>query len=393
MPPISAHVTLPKAALERIFENLRASGFAPVGPRVRDGAIVLEELQRPADLPVGWTDEQNPGSYKLHGPLPEGRYFDYNCGPQSWKRFLNPPRQKILSAVKENGTWKFQAAGIGSGVDSSIRKYAFIGVRACELHAIGIQDRVFAGADGNVRPKAAKQIPPAMDYQDPLYTERRRRVFILAVNCSRAAPTCFCTSMKTGPRVSGAFDLALTETADRFVVEIGSEAGSHMLEGTTWQPASAFDLQQAFSETQRAEEMVRKRLDTHDLPRLLYENLEHRRWDEVAARCLSCANCTMVCPTCFCSTVEESSDLRGEKAERTRLWDSCFVLDFSHVHGGNIRPTVRARYRQWLTHKFASWIDQFGTSGCVGCGRCITWCPVGIDVTEEIKAIRSQVVP
>jgi ferredoxin len=401
MPPISAHVTLPKTALERIFKNLRASGLTPVGPSVRDGAVVLEELQRPTDLPVGWTDEQSPGSYKLRGPSPDGRYFGYNCGPQSWKKYLHPARQKILSAVKRDGKWEFRAVSISSNAQPAIPKYAFIGVRACELHAIGIQDRVFANGDGDVRPPPNGQVPPAMDrrfhplmdYQDPLYTERRRQTFILAVNCGRAAPTCFCTSMKTGPRVSGAFDLALTETADRFVVEVGSEAGSQVLEGTAWQPASAFDLQQAFSEIQRAEEMVRKKLDTHDLPHMLYENLEHRRWDEVAARCLSCANCTMVCPTCFCSTVEESCDLRGDKAERTRVWDSCFVLDFSHVHGGNIRPTIRARYRQWLTHKFASWIDQFGTSGCVGCGRCITWCPVGIDVTEEIKAIRSQVVP
>lgn len=382
---ISARVTLAKPALGRVFENLRVAGFTPVGPRVRDGAIVLDELERPEELPIGWTDEQGPGSYRLRSGG-NVRYFDYNCGPQSWKKFLNPPLQKLISAVKVNGTWEFRSVSANPVIsgqagtpnhESRVPKYAFIGVRACDLHAISIQDRVFESGD----------------YQDPLYSELRRKVFILAVNCSRAAPTCFCTSMKTGPRVSGAFDLALTETANRFVVEVGSEAGSQMLDGTSWEPASAFDLQQAFSETQRAEEMVRKKLETHDLPNLLYDNLEHRRWDEVAARCLSCANCTMVCPTCFCSTVEESSDLRREKAERTRVWDSCFVLDFSHVYGGNIRPAIRARYRQWLTHKFASWIDQFGTSGCVGCGRCITWCPVGIDVTEEIKAIRTQAVP
>ena len=371
MPPVSAHITLSKSALTRVFENLRSAGFTLVGPRVRDGAIVLEQLQRPEDLPLGWTDEQSPGSYRLRRSSSSGRYFDYNCGPQSWKKYFNPPRQTMISAVKVNGAWEFRSAA------ADAVRYAFVGVRACELHAIQIQDRVFGGGE----------------FQDPLYIERRRKAFILAVNCNRAAPTCFCTSMKTGPRVSGAFDLALTETGYRFILEVGSEAGSQMLEGTDWQAASAFDLQQAFSETQRAEEMMSKRLETHDLPHLLYENLEHPRWDEVAARCLSCANCTMVCPTCFCSTVEETSDLTGEKAARTRVWDSCFVSDFSHVHGGNIRPTARARYRQWLSHKFASWIDQFGKSGCVGCGRCITWCPVGIDVTEEIKAIRTQVVP
>jgi Fe-S oxidoreductase len=96
----------------------------------------------------------------------------------------------------------------------------------------------------------------------------------------------------------------------------------------------------------------------------------------------------MVCPTCFCTTVEDVSDVTGDHAERWRRWDSCFTLGFSYIHGGSIRNSGKARYRQWMTHKLASWIDQFGTSGCVGCGRCITWCPVGIDITEEARAIR-----
>ena len=121
---------------------------------------------------------------------------------------------------------------------------------------------------------------------------------------------------------------------------------------------------------------------------LLYDNLEHPRWSDTAGRCLSCGNCTMVCPTCFCSTVEDVTDVSGTQAERVRHWDSCFTSEHSYIHGGATRVTTKARYRQWLTHKLASWIDQFGTSGCVGCGRCITWCPVGIDITEEVRVIR-----
>jgi sulfhydrogenase subunit beta (sulfur reductase) len=152
-------------------------------------------------------------------------------------------------------------------------------------------------------------------------------------------------------------------------------------------------LGRATQAVQRAERQIVRQLRTDDLPKMLYDNLDHRRWDEVAARCLSCANCTQVCPTCFCTTVEDTSNLKGTAAERTRVWDSCFVLDFSHVHGGNIRPSIRSRYRQWLTHKLGSWFDQFGILGCVGCGRCITWCPVGIDLTEEVKALREKVTP
>ena len=130
-------------------------------------------------------------------------------------------------------------------------------------------------------------------------------------------------------------------------------------------------------------------LDTHGIRDLLMWNLEHPRWDEVASRCLSCTNCTLVCPTCFCSSVQEVADLSGDHVDRERQWASCFSLDHARMHGHSVRSSTASRYRQWLTHKFASWIDQFGTSGCTGCGRCITWCPVGIDLTEEVAAIRA----
>jgi Fe-S-cluster-containing hydrogenase component 2 len=138
----------------------------------------------------------------------------------------------------------------------------------------------------------------------------------------------------------------------------------------------------------QAEAQIRRRLDTRGIRDLLLGNLEHERWDQVAGRCLSCANCTMVCPTCFCSSVQEVADLTGDTARREHVWGSCFNDEHPYMNSGAVRKSIKARYRQWLTHKLAGWIDQFGTSGCVGCGRCITWCPVGIDLTEEVAAIR-----
>jgi ferredoxin len=130
-------------------------------------------------------------------------------------------------------------------------------------------------------------------------------------------------------------------------------------------------------------------LDTEGIRDLLLGNLEHARWDEVASRCLSCTNCTLVCPTCFCASVTEVADLSGDHVDRERQWASCFTLDHAKIHGHAVRSSTASRYRQRLTHKLAGWIDQFGTSGCTGCGRCITWCPVGIDITEEVAAIRA----
>lgn len=364
IPRVSASVVVLKPALQKVFENLRAAGFTLLGPRVRDGAIVLDEIAGLDDLPRGWTEDKQPGRYRL-APGRNGQYFGFTVGPHSWKQFLHPPRTVLFSAHKRNGSWVFEPA------KPPAPQYAFLGVRPCDLKAIALQDRVLL--EGPV--------------PDPHYRARRRQVFLLAVNCGEAAATCFCTSMKTGPRAASGFDLALTELPDGFLIDVGSETGSQMLEDTEWEAATAFDLGRASQALQRAERQQRD-LRTDDLPRLLYTNLEHPHWDEVAARCLSCGNCTLACPTCFCTTVEDTSDVRGQATQRTRVWDSCFTADFSQVHGGNTRPTIRSRYRQFLTHKYASWIDQFGTVGCVGCGRCMTWCPVGIDPTQEVKAFR-----
>jgi formate hydrogenlyase subunit 6/NADH:ubiquinone oxidoreductase subunit I len=254
---------------------------------------------------------------------------------------------------------------------------AFIGARSCELNAIAIQDRIFMNGT----------------YVEPRYKARREQLFIVAINCGQAGGTCFCTSMKTGPKATSGFDLALTEVLENgrhyFVVEVGTELGGEIIRQLPHQPAQDTERTAADHIVAQTAQQMGRTMDTVDIKELLYRNYEHPRWDNVAARCLTCANCTMVCPTCFCTTVEDVTDLSGEHAERWQKWDSCFTMDFSYIHGGSIRSTPKARYRQWMTHKLATWFDQFGTSGCVGCGRCITWCPVAIDLTEEVAAIRA----
>jgi formate hydrogenlyase subunit 6/NADH:ubiquinone oxidoreductase subunit I len=225
---------------------------------------------------------------------------------------------------------------------------------------------------------------------------RRERSVIVAVNCTVSAPTCFCTSTETGPQSTSGFDLALTEllseSRHEFLVEEGSEIGLELLAALPLRAASSDDVDAARAAVSSAARGMQRQLDTSDVHDLLLNNLEHPRWDEVAKRCLACANCTMVCPTCFCSTVKDVSDLSGHEVERRQTWDSCFTADHSYLHGGSVHSSIKSRYRQWLTHKLATWIDQFGTSGCVGCGRCITWCPAAIDLTEEIRKLREETV-
>ena len=357
--------------LDALIAALREDGHAVHGPVLRDGAILHDAIESSADLPAGWTEIHEAGRYRVER-REDDALFGFTTGPQSWKRLLHPPEEVLFRARRGDEGLVIEAP------EKVHPKYAFIGVRACDLRAIAIQDRVFATA-------------PAPDSP---YARRRDRVFLVAVNCGEAGATCFCASMGTGPRAEAGYDIALTELLDdgghRFLAEAGSERGAGLLARIGGREATPVDLDAAARATQRALQGMGRRLETDGLKELLQGNLEHDRWDEVAGRCLACGNCTMVCPTCFCTTVEDSSDLAGATAERVRRWDSCFTLDFSHVHGGSVRQSTRARYRQWMTHKLAGWIDQFGESGCVGCGRCITWCPVGIDITEEAAAIRAR---
>ena len=356
-----------KPELGRLIERLWQEGYTVIGPKIAQGAIVLDELRELSQLPIGWTDEQEGGTYRLKR-RDDQAYFGYAVGPHSWKKYLFPPRLTLYTIKTEAEAFRVEQSA------EPVPRYAFMGVRSCDLHAIEVQDRTFLhGA-----------------FVDPHYKARREQALLIAVNCGTAAATCFCTSMNTGPKAERGFDLALTELAGAFLVEVGTQRGSALLEGLASREATPLDRAAADDAVREADAQITRRLDTSDMPRLLYDNLEHPRWDDVAGRCLSCTNCTMVCPTCFCHSVDDVPDLLGQGSERIRQWESCFNPEFSHVAGGNTRPEIRARYRQWLTHKLASWIDQFDVSGCVGCGRCITWCPVGIDLTEEVAAIRGR---
>lgn len=361
---------------EQLQDLLDALGaeYRPVGPRLERGAIVYGPLSAAADLPRGFLDAQDGGHYRLTkagADTPDARsLFRYVVGPQSWKGFLFPSRQSL---------WRARRTETGFALEpdaAEVPKYAFFGVRACELAAIRIQDRVFDNGT----------------YADRGYCDRRSRVFVVAVNCTRAGGTCFCASMGTGPRAEEGFDLCLTELLDtdehRFLVEIGSASGRALMERIPHRSATAEETAQARAAVAEAAEHMGRTMHP-DAAAILARNPEHPRWEQVAQRCLSCANCTMVCPTCFCSKVEDVTSLDGEEARRQRQWDSCFTLDFSYIHGGPVRRETATRYRHWITHKLSTWHAQFGSSGCTGCGRCITWCPVGIDITEEVAAIRA----
>lgn len=360
-------------SLEPLVATLRAEGYTVVGPRERDGAIVLDVIDSAAQLPSGWGVQTGPGVYRLRRRA-DRAVFGHSAGPQAWKRFLHPPRERLWSADRgPDGDLTIAPP------DDPPPRYAFLGVRACDLRAIAIQDRVL-GASAR-------------------YAARRRATFIVAVNCTDPSATCFCASAGAGPdveAVNGDADLALTELAEPgdaepvYVATALSPEGGRVLARLPQTPAPPDVVAAARAAVAAATDHMGRSLPAVDLRAMLADSLESPHWEDVAARCLTCANCTLVCPTCFCTSVTDTSDLAGDHAERWQTWASCFEVEFSYLHGGAVRSSVRSRYRQWLTHKLGTWHDQFGESGCVGCGRCIAWCPAGIDLTAEVRALASQ---
>jgi ferredoxin len=356
------------AALGTLVRALEERGYEVIAPSIREGAICYGPVTCVEDLPAGWTATQEPGRYRLERRQ-DAALFGYTVGPKSLKDFLYPSELKLLRAEKAEGPFRILADA------APAPRRAFLGVRACELAAAGVQDRVLMQDH----------------FRDPSYEARRRGSFLVAVHCAEPAGTCFCTSWDTGPRSRGGFDLALTEFVGEgrheFLVEIGTAEGAEVMDAVPHTAAPVALLDESHAVTAEAVRKMPRKLNVEGLRERLRDGFEDPGWDAVAERCLACGNCTQVCPTCFCTNVEDTNDLKGEVAERSRRWDSCFSLEMSYIHGGEVRKSTKSRYRQWLTHKLSYWHDQFGTSGCVGCGRCITWCPVGIDITQEAARI------
>ena len=353
--------TITPENLNGIIQQLTKAGYTVYGPVVKDGVIIYDTIESISQLPVGFHDAQAPGYYRLE-KRDDNAFFGHVVGPQSWKKILYPSRVKLYTITEAGDVQLF-------GEEKKL--IAFIGVRSCELHAIGVLDKVLLGGK----------------YKDPVYMNNRRNVFIIAVNCTEPGANCFCSSTGTGPEAMNGYDICLTEVVSQerqyFIAQPGTEKGLRLLRDCEAREARQEEVEKAQELMNIAHSKFRKNIMIEGLRDRVLQGFDNSFWSDVAERCLACGNCTLVCPTCFCTTVEDINSIDLSKAERWRRWDSCFTADFSYIHGGVIRSSVGSRYRQWFMHKLVTWVDQFGLLGCVGCGRCITWCPVGIDITEE----------
>jgi formate hydrogenlyase subunit 6/NADH:ubiquinone oxidoreductase subunit I len=359
-----------------------------IAPVVRDAVIAYDDVRDATRMPTGLTVDQSPGSWRVASD-DSGHRFGWTPGADSWKRFVLPPHEQILNVRRRDGSFAVDTRATPEP------PLAFIGARACELRALGVLDRVLAD--------------PA--HPDPRYVRRRTGTFVVAVTCGVPSATCWCTSIGGSPRPDADVDVRLTEVDDgrghRLVAEPVTARGADVLDRLDADVATEVDLAAAEAVGASAIASMPQRIDGDAVAQLLEGTELHPHWDRVAARCLSCGNCTMVCPTCFCTRIEDVTGLPSARSEsaatddvetdavetdvveiaRQQRWASCFELDHSNLVGRPVRATTASRYRQWLTHKLQTWPAQFGTTGCVGCGRCTTWCPAAIDLVEETRVL------
>jgi len=354
--------------LQKLINTVLAQGYECIGPQVRDGTIIYDTLTSVEQLPRGVSDLQSAGSYTLENSS-RSKYFDWANGPQAIKPLLFTPREELWKSKRSDaGHITFSSAPVDS------KPKAIIAARACDIAAMQLQDQHFL----------------QQQFVDSGYKTRRENLLTIAVNCGHPAQTCFCHSTGDGPFIEKAVeqdtDIVLTELEHGFLIKAHTTAGKKLLSLLSLQKASPAQKEE-FQQIKANSARQTRALPDGDIKNSLSNAMDDSAWEKIATECLSCGNCTSVCPTCFCHSENELSSVDGNSSSHYREWDSCFTQGHSYIHGITIRPDTSQRYRQWLSHKFSSWIDQYGRSGCVGCGRCISWCPVGIDVLESINQI------
>jgi ferredoxin len=356
---------LPRSSLATLFSALQQAGYQIYGPRVREGVIQFGPVDDVSSLPVGVTNDQQAGHYRL-ATSENQRLFDWNHGPQGLKPLCFAPREVLWQETVEPFGYK--------RAEPELRPTAVIGVRACDLAALDIQDHQFLL---EMRP-------------DPHYAERRENLLLIGVDCAHSAATCFCASTGDGPSLGSGYDIGMAELDEGFLIWHLSDKGQAIVEQLSLKPADDGQLGAMLLATTRAAQQQQRQMPDSEELMHLYHRLEHAHWEDVGERCLSCGNCTAVCPTCFCYHTEHEMALTGDTAEMVRSWDSCFSPTHSDMGHFKVRASTKHRYRQWLTHKLAGWQVQQRRTGCTGCGRCIVWCPVGIDITQEAKAVLEE---
>jgi len=290
----------------------------------------------------------------------------------NYDQLVIPP--KNIGFPQLESLFEFKNGEIRPTVQPHSPKLLF-GLRACDLKGILFADEFFK-----------------RDFEDVYYTSRMEGRLTVVIGCTSPSPNCFCTSTGTGPFLEDGFDLQLVDLGEEYLVEAGSENGEKFVE--------EFDdfFREAAEETQTRSEDAKtaaakavtlkldfnqaiRRVGADDVPREIY--------DEIAERCIYCGGCLYVCPTCTCFNVFD--DVKGEEGARFRNWDSCVFEGYTREASNyNPRRKKHLRASRRYQHKLKYDYQETGISGCVGCGRCLTSCPVNIGMSTFIENLENR---
>jgi len=352
------HFLIESANLSDIVDAI-PQGYDVIAPVKQEWAVNLAKIDSSADLALGWKSDEHPGRYRLRRAATGLEGARPMTSP---KWFTHRPIETLSNARRdENGDWQYETPM------APTVKQAFFGVRACDVSGMLVMDRTFN-----------------RQFHDAQYDAARRNNIIIGISCFDPGNNCFCSTFNTGPELKDGFDIGLSDFNDKYLIEVATDAGAKIIAGVDVKPAGRRLLEIKEERTAAARRRMARAFDLQKAVKVLNANYDHPYWQEPSARCLSCANCINVCPTCYCYQIDDKSNLAQTETSRERRWDACQNLEFAAVHGGNFRPKRVDRIRQWCNHKLNWTIEQYGCAGCVGCGRCITWCPTAIDITEPV---------
>ena len=258
-----------------------------------------------------------------------------------------------------------------TSVEEVRRERILLGARPCDLQAISILDPVFMGKE----------------YTDVYYLKKRETTLIIGFACDQPRSTCFCSSVGGGPFIRTGSDLFFIDLGDAYLIEFITKKGGALRDNRLLKEADAKDLSLAHGIEKKAREKLNSYLPVEGIEKSLDRIMEGPFWDRIHEKCIGCGVCTFLCPTCHCFDIADEAV--NNKGRRVRNWDSClFPLYSLETSGHNPRPTGRERTRQRLMHKFNYYPKNFGRIACVGCGRCIAYCPVNFDIREAIEEIK-----
>jgi sulfhydrogenase subunit beta (sulfur reductase) len=263
-----------------------------------------------------------------------------------------------------------------------IKDRVLFGIHPCDIHGLMILDKFFS------------QTPA-----DPYWTKSRQKTIIIGYSCI-PCESCLCKSTGTDIVHEG-FDLFFTDLEDFYLVWVGSSVGDDMTkvrQDIFQEKVEKDDIKKYFEWRTKRDSCFVKDFEFKNLPDMMELSYASKVWDGFGDKCLSCGQCTMVCPTCNCYDAWDQIELSPEfKGSRVRRWDSCMFGDYSSVAGGqNFRGKRPDRLKLWYTHKlraYESEADRPGKPSCVGCGRCVQTCPVDINVLTVSEALFTGEVP